>query len=235
MENSISGSSSGKIICAIDTPDIGRALALLKNISPYIGVAKLGLEFFTANGRQGVEQIASETGLDIFLDLKFYDIPNTVGKAVAQVSEIESVKMTTIHASGGQEMMQAAVKNAREDLQILAVTVLTSMSSVELGQVNIGKSPQDQVLDLAQLAQGSGIGGLVCSGQEIEALRSKFGKDFNLVVPGMRPENSQSDDQKRVLTPKQAVDLGADYLVIGRPITNAPDPTMAAKNIAESL
>lgn len=229
--------SAEKIFVALDTPDINKAEALAKTLKGRIGGLKLGLEFYSALGRAGVERISS-LGLPIFLDLKFHDIPNTVAGAVRALSGLK-IKMLTVHTTGGVQMMRAA-KEAAAQLGtppplVLGVTVLTSLDDNGLKTIGVLTGSSDQVLTLAGLAQGAGLDGIVCSPREIEKVRKKCGPNLTLMVPGIRPEGAEAGDQKRVLTPKQAVSLGADFLVIGRPITAAPDPAGAARAIADSL
>lgn len=223
------------IICAIDTTDVAQAKSLVAAVQPHVGAVKLGLEFFTAKGAAGVCDVAGQTPL--FLDLKFHDIPNTVAGAVHATEGINAFLMT-VHAAGGKAMMQAA-KDAAQALpnnpMVVGVTVLTSMDQADLNDIGCADAVSDQVKRLADLAQKSGLDGVVCSPHEIEILRAQCGKDFKLVVPGIRPEGSAKGDQKRVMTPKQAMDAGASYLVIGRPITQAPDPAQAAADILASL
>ncbi len=223
------------IICAIDTTDIATAKKLVQAVRGSVGAIKLGLEFFTANGAAGVAAVAGDVPL--FLDLKFHDIPNTVAGAVRATQGINAFMMT-VHTSGGKAMMQSAAKAARDlpnKPMIIGVTILTSFDEVDLESVGIKNSIQNQVSKLADLAQESGLDGVVCSPHEIEILRKQCGKDFKLIVPGIRPVGSASGDQKRVMTPKEALAKGADYLVIGRPITEAKDPAQAAHGIFESL
>jgi orotidine-5'-phosphate decarboxylase len=226
-----------RIYCAIDTTDLGAAVALAELLSGEVGGVKLGNEFFTAHGPQGVAKIAA-TGHKIFLDLKFNDIPNTVAGAVRAAAGL-GVHIMTIHASGGPAMMRAAAEAARvEDgvrPLILAVTVLTSLDEDDLAAVGQTGPVADQVAHLAGLAKAAGIDGVVCSPLEIAALKSSLGDEFLLVVPGVRPTWAAPDDQKRVMTPGDAVAAGADFLVIGRPITRAGDPVSAARRIADEL
>ena len=229
------------IICAVDTTDVETAQSLAGKLSGKVGALKLGLEFFTANGSAGVQQIASAQS-PVFLDLKFHDIPNTVSKAVKATSAMDTF-ILTVHTLGGRDMMKAAsdaasdntVKTGKRRPYVVGVTVLTSMDQNDLNGIGISVSVADQVKRLAELAQSSGLDGVVCSPLEIELIRSVCGKDFKLVVPGIRPMGSDSGDQKRVLTPRQAVDKGADFLVIGRPITENNDPASAAQAIIDSL
>lgn len=220
------------IICALDTTDITHAKKLAGELSGGVGAIKLGLEFFTANGAVGVNQVAG-AGLPIFLDLKFHDIPNTVAGVIKATAAIKPFMMT-IHTSGGEAMMKAAAEAAKtlsHQPKIVGVTVLTSLDDNDLHSIGVRDKTADQVKRLADLAQKSGLDGVVCSPQEIALLRKHCGKDFILVVPGIRPAGADKGDQKRVMTPKEALDLGATYLVIGRPITGAADPKTAAANI----
>lgn len=197
---------------------------------------KLGLEFFTANGAAGVAQVAKH-GFPIFLDLKFHDIPNTVAKAIQATAGIETF-MITVHAGGGQAMLKAATDAAAtlpKKPLIVGVTVLTSLDENDLRVVGVESTLKDQVKRLAALAQTADLDGVVCSPHEIAILRKQCGKDFKLVVPGIRPAGSEKGDQKRTMTPKEAIEQGADYLVIGRPITGSGDPKKAAQDILQSL
>ena len=234
-------STNNPIICALDTTDVVKAKTLAGQLAGSVGAIKLGLEFFTANGAAGVAQIAS-AAFPVFLDLKFHDIPNTVAKAVKATAGIDTFLMT-IHAQGGKAMMRAAADAAAEVAvitgkkrpMVVGVTILTSLDQNDLGSIGVASSISDQVMRLAELAQASGLDGVVCSPHEIELIRKVCGADFKLVVPGIRPAGSDAGDQKRVLSPKEAVDKGADYLVIGRPITEAADPKAAAQAIWESI
>lgn len=234
---STSGTIKNPVFCAIDMPHI-EAAALAKTIAPAVGGLKLGKEFFTAHGPQGVDRVRAAGGLDLFLDLKFHDIPNTVAGAVRAALPL-SPFMMTIHAAGGPAMIRAAAEAAGEAAEmaplILAVTVLTSLNDDDLAAVGVNSNATDQVRRLAELAQANGAGGAVCSPHEIEVLRADRGPDFALVVPGIRPAGSDAGDQKRVMTPRQAMDLGATHLVIGRPITSAADPLVSAQAIADEL
>lgn len=229
------------VICAIDTPDINKASDLAKQIKDHVGAVKLGLEFFTANGTSGVRTIASK-GIPIFLDLKLHDIPNTVAKAI-EATAVMDIFMMTVHVSGGKAMLEAAVEAANRVATttgkakplVVGVTVLTSFDQVDAESIGIKDPVADQVKRLAQLAQDSGLDGVVCSPQEIALLREQCGGDFTLVVPGIRPEGVSANDQKRIMTPKEAMAQGADYLVIGRPITAADYPKDAAQKILQSI
>jgi len=207
-----------------------------KSLQGNVGGLKVGKEFFTAHGPAGVRQIIPE-GMPFFLDLKFHDIPNTVAGAVRAACALTPT-MLNVHAAGGRAMMQAARDAAHESANppwVLAVTVLTSLDTNDLSDIGVQGTPGDQVLRLAALAQRAGLDGVVCSAQEITALRDACGPDFKLVVPGIRPHGSATGDQKRTMTPAEAVQRGADVLVIGRPITGAADPADAAKSITAEL
>lgn len=229
------------IICALDTPSVEQAISLAREIHPHIGAVKCGLEFFTANGPDGIKAIA-DTGTPIFLDLKFHDIPNTVAKAVTEAVKLD-VFMLTIHTAGGSTMMQAAAEAVAETSEklgkkrpiIVGVTVLTSMDQDDLHSIGVTNPVNAQVLQLATLAHQSGLDGVVCSPHEISAIKDACGNAFQLVVPGIRPATAASNDQKRIMTPEQAVSLGADYLVIGRPVTQSENPSETAKNIYKSI
>lgn len=224
------------IICALDTTDPHKALTLASSLKDYVGGIKLGLEFFTANGPSGVKAL-EKAGIPIFLDLKFHDIPNTVAGAIRATHGL-NVFMTTIHVSGGRAMMTAAMDAAHtlpQNPLVVGVTVLTSLDDDDLTTVGVPGTASEQVAQLATLAKGSGLSGVVCSSHEIETLRQVCGEKFKLVVPGIRPEGSANGDQKRTMTPKEALRLGADYLVIGRPITEAKDSKAAAEAIFRSL
>jgi len=224
------------IICALDMPSLEQAKDLAFGLKGNVGAVKLGLEFFLANGIAGVETIA-ESGIPIFLDLKLHDIPNTVAGAIRSVANLNPMFLT-IHTFGGGAMMKKAVETVEElglDTIILGVTVLTSMDNNELNCVGVNDTPQNQVLRLAKLAKEQGMKGLVCSPQEISIIRENLGEDITLVTPGIRPAGASVDDQSRIMTPKQAVDTGTNYMVIGRPITQAKDPIQATKDILKGF
>jgi len=225
------------ILCAIDTPDPAAARCLADAVGPVVGGIKLGLEFFTANGREAVRRVAGAAPL--FLGLKLHDIPNTVEGAVRAVAPLEPM-LLTLHCAGGAAMMTAAARAAAaaagagslRRMKVIGVTVLTSLNDADLASIGQTGPALDQVRRLAALARQSGLDGVVCSPHEVAALRRDCGPDFLLVVPGIRPANAaRQDDQKRVMTPRQALDAGADYLVIGRPITASPDPAAACRAI----
>jgi orotidine-5'-phosphate decarboxylase len=230
---------SDRIFVALDTTDLDRALALGRGLKGFIGGVKVGKEFFTALGPAGVGALG-ELGLPVFLDLKFHDIPATVAGAVRAALALKPF-IINVHASGGAAMMRAAVEAADGPAPafnkplVVAVTVLTSLADEDLAATGVAGDAAAQVLRLAQLAKRSGLDGVVCSAREAEALRAALGDDFKLVVPGIRPQWAAADDQKRIVTPAEAVAKGADYLVIGRPITAADDPADAARRIAAEL
>ncbi|MEX1036179.1 MAG: orotidine-5'-phosphate decarboxylase [Sneathiella sp.] len=226
------------VFTAIDTTDLEAAIALGNALAPISGGIKLGKEFFTSHGPQGVMKVAGET-TPLFLDLKFHDIPNTVAGGVRAAAKFLRPSMLTIHASGGPAMIRAAAAASAEFGEgrplILGVTVLTSMDDADLKAVGVADTAEDQVLRLAELAQANGADGVICSPREIQALRRICGPDFKLVVPGIRPRGADHGDQKRVKTPLEAMTDGASYLVIGRPITGADDPAAAVTTIVGEL
>ena len=224
-----------KIIIALDVPDTDGAMRLLDALGTPT-LCKIGLELFTAQGPSVVRAV-QERGSEVFLDLKFHDIPNTVGHALRSAADL-GISMTTLHASGGPVMLEAAAKAAaasgNSDLLLLAVTVLTSMDTAQLAATGIAVEPKEQVLRLATLALSSGIGGIVCSPLEVTAIRNSLGNDLRIVTPGVRPIWAATGDQKRVMTPAEAVKAGSDWLVIGRPITASENPKDSyAKVVAE--
>jgi orotidine-5'-phosphate decarboxylase len=220
------------IFVAVDTSELDHALPLIQAVRSHAGGVKLGLEFFAALGPQGVRRIA-ELRIPIFLDLKLHDIPNTVARAIEALAPLEPA-ILTVHAAGGQAMLEAAKAAAPRRTKVVAVTVLTSLDGADLAAAGVAGSPADQVERLAALARQSGIDGIVCSGAEVAAARAAWPDGF-FVVPGVRPEGGLVADQKRVSTPAQAMADGASVLVIGRPITGAPDPHQAIMDIAASL
>jgi len=229
--------SDPKVVVALDFDNQTDALAFVDKIQPSDCRLKVGKEMFTYFGPDFVKELV-ERGFDVFLDLKFHDIPNTVAKAVTAAAEL-GVWMVNVHASGGLAMMEKAkaaldVYGEKAPL-LIAVTVLTSMSEDDLLGLGITKSPAEQVAHLARLTQQAGLDGVVCSAQEANMLKQSLGKAFKLVTPGIRPEGASVDDQKRIMTPKAAVDIGVDYLVIGRPITKAQDPHAVLQQINQSL
>ncbi len=230
-----------RVLVALDTPRVDTALALAGQVRDHVGGVKLGKEFFTAQGPQGVARVIA-AGLPVFLDLKFHDIPNTVAGAIRAVVPLGPF-MVNVHASGGPAMMAAAAKAAKEAAKqagrdrplVIAVTVLTSLDGTDLARVGVGGPVHVQVERLARLARESGLDGVVCSPREAAVLRAACGPGFKLVVPGIRPAWADANDQKRITTPAGAVAAGADYLVIGRAITAAADPAEAAARIAGEL
>lgn len=225
-----------QVYCAIDTNDMDRALDLTGAIAPITGGIKLGMEFFNTFGPDGVERLM-ETCPDAsyFIDLKFHDIPNTVAATVRTVSERLNPAYLNVHASGGAKMMQAAKEACAKETKLLAVTVLTSLSPIELGDIGIDSGAELQVNLLAKLSKKSGLDGVVCSAEEIKTLRESCGDDFVLMVPGIRPAGVDANDQTRITTPTEAIERGATHLVIGRPITRAEDPVRAATSIMSEL
>jgi len=223
---------SSRIFVAIDTPDLARAVALAEKVKGHVGGLKLGLEFFSAHGHHGVRELGA-IGLPIFLDLKLHDIPNTVASAIQALHGLEP-SILTIHAAGGRAMMEDAKAAAPEGTKVVAVTVLTSLDADDLASIGVGGGEHAQVERLTGLAHEAGLDGVVCSGFEVAAAR-KLWRDGFFVVPGVRPQGGAVGDQKRVMTPRQAVDNGASILVIGRPITKAADPDAAARAIAATL
>lgn len=225
-----------RLIVAIDTPDLEHAQALVQEVEPHCGLVKIGLEFFLRHGPEGYRAVTQ--GADVFLDLKLHDIPNTVAGAVRSLLPL-APKFLTIHAGGGAKMIaqaaQAAAQAGQARPKILAVTVLTSFDEDGLAATGVGGGTAAQVLRLARLAMASGADGVVCSSHEISILREALGPEPILVVPGIRPAGAALGDQARVMTPEQAVASGADYIVVGRPITETADPGEAAAAIARSI
>lgn len=229
--------ATNPIFCAVDTSDLDKAGRLATQLKDHVHGLKLGLEFFTANGAQGYKTLA-RAGLPIFLDLKLHDIPNTVAGAVASLLPLTPAFMT-LHASGGGAMMRAAAEQAAKLGQrrpkLLGVTVLTSLDGKDLASVGQNTDTKQQVAQLARLAKDSGLDGIVCSPEEVKSMRSLLGPDFILMVPGIRPTWAAANDQKRVMTPKEAMQAGASYIVVGRPITGADSPANAAARIVTEL
>jgi orotidine-5'-phosphate decarboxylase len=223
------------LIAALDTVDAARASTLASQVAPYCGLLKLGLEYYLANGAEGVRSFGATP---IFLDLKLHDIPNTVAGAVRAVLGLQP-RMLTVHAAGGAAMVAAARRAAEQAGPdrplLLAVTVLTSLDAAALAAVGVADTPHEQVLRLARLAMDAGADGLVCSALEVPALRALLDRTAVLVVPGIRPASFPSGDQARTMTPRAAAAAGADWLVVGRPITAAADPAAAAAAIAAEL
>ncbi len=225
-------SNNSRIIISLDFPEGNQALELCEKLDADSCKLKIGKELFTREGPQLVCKLI-DSGFDIFLDLKYHDIPNTVASACAAAADL-GVWMLNVHASGGREMMQAAkeaIDKASHKPLLIAVTVLTSMSEEDLKGLGITRTVDEQVSLLASLAKTSGLDGVVCSAKEANRLSNELGKDFCLVTPGIRPASSSKDDQKRVMTPTEAIQAGSHYLVIGRPITRADDPVAVLETI----
>jgi orotidine-5'-phosphate decarboxylase len=225
-----------RIIIALDYPQAAPALALADRLDPTQCRLKVGKEMFTASGPALVEQLMKR-GFEIFLDLKFHDIPNTTAQACKAAAGL-GVWMVNVHALGGRRMMEAAreaVANCTHRPKLIAVTMLTSMAQEDLADIGIVATPAEMVLRLAQLSRDSGLDGVVCSAQEAALLRERCGKEFCLVTPGIRPAQANLDDQSRVMTPRAALEAGSSYLVIGRPITRADDPLAALSAINREI
>ena len=230
--------SSGdpRIIVALDFPEPGPALALAGRLDPAACRVKVGKQLFTRAGPEVVRAL-QDLGFDVFLDLKFHDIPNTVAGACRAAADL-GVWMVNVHASGGRRMMEAAAESLAKYQQkplLIAVTVLTSMSDDDLQELGIELSAADQALKLANMAKSSGLDGVVCSAQEATQMRQQLGQDFVLVTPGIRPSGSQADDQRRVMTPEQAIKAGSSYLVVGRPITQSDNPMSVLRTINSEI
>lgn len=237
MQVSVSSPVSSPVIVALDYDNAAAALAMADQLDPAHCRVKVGKELFTVSGPQLVRDLVAR-GFQVFLDLKFHDIPNTVAAAVRAAAEL-GVWMVNVHASGGTRMMEAAVEALQpygsQRPLLIGVTVLTSTAPDELAATGVSRSLEEQVLALASLAQGAGLDGVVCSAREAQALRRQCGAEFSLVTPGIRPSGAAADDQHRIVTPVQALEWGADYLVIGRPITAAPDPAAALAQILTDI
>jgi orotidine-5'-phosphate decarboxylase len=225
--------AADKIIVALDVPTKKEALDLVEQLRDQISFFKIGLQLYTAEGPEIVRAVLS-TGAKVWLDLKLHDIPNTVARAVESAAGL-GAQMLTIHLSGGPEMIRAAVTARKNNLSILGVTVLTSATDQTLRTIGISDKIDNQVLRLAKLGVEAGVDGLVASPHEVKMLRDQFGAKIKLVVPGIRPNWSETGDQRRVTTPRQALDAGADYLVIGRPITTHPQPREAVAKILDEI
>ncbi|MGE4313995.1 MAG: orotidine-5'-phosphate decarboxylase [Pseudobdellovibrionaceae bacterium] len=232
----MSETAAPRIFCAVDTPDLERAKELAAMLAQSEVALKLGMEFFNANGPQGILEVhQSAPDLPLFVDLKYKDIPNTVAGAVRSITSKVKPAYLNVHALGGLEMMKAAKAACPAGVKLLAVTILTSIDEDELARTGQKGPIAEQVKRLALLTKEAGLDGVVCSAHEIELLREACGPDFILMVPGIRPQGADHGDQKRVMTPRQAIDLGATHLVIGRPITGAEDPAKAISYILETL
>ena len=228
--------SSSRVIVAMDFDNQHSALQLAEQLDPSQCRLKVGKELFTVAGPQLVKALV-ERNFDVFLDLKFHDIPNTTAKAVSAAADL-GVWMTNVHACGGSRMMEAAQQSLQQkgsEMLLIAVTVLTSMEQAELQQVGVSNGPTEQVLHLARLAKSSGLQGVVCSAQEASTLKADLGADFKLVTPGIRLPESATDDQRRIVSPTDAIALGSDYLVIGRPITRSSNPVATLNQINQTL
>ena len=225
------------IILALDVNSLTKAQSIVSDLKNYIGGIKIGMEFFNSFGADGVREI-SKFGIPIFLDLKLHDIPVTVYKTVKTLMELD-VAIINVHSSGGREMLEAAAKARGEfknkSTKIIAVTVLTSLDNKDIKEIGYKDNSEDLVLRLASLAKDSGLDGVVCSAKEISLIKNKLGKNFILVVPGIRLEEDNKNDQKRVMSPKKAINAGADLLVIGRPITDSKDPVKTVDNILKNI
>ena len=222
------------ICVAFDTPELERAVALAKTLVSHVGMMKIGMEFFYAHGSRGYEAVAA-TGIPIFLDMKLHDIPNTVAQGLKSLMALKPA-ITNIHATGGLDMMKAARDSVRGDTKLIAVTILTSLSNENIWAAGFDSRQTDgHALNLAKLTHEAGLDGVVCSPLDLTQIRHALPRSFLTVVPGIRPADAATHDQKRIATPKAAVDLGADILVIGRAITAALDPAQAAHDILQSL
>jgi orotidine-5'-phosphate decarboxylase len=224
--------SANPVFVAVDTPDLERAQALGRAVAAHVGGLKLGLEFFMANGPAGVRAIG-EIGLPVFLDVKLHDIPNTVAGALRSLSVLD-LAVVNVHAGGGAAMLAAAREACPARTKLIAVTVLTSLDDTDMAAMGVGDGAAAQVARLAGLTRAAGLDGIVCSPHEVAAMKAAWPSGY-FVVPGVRPAGAEVGDQKRVMTPRAALDAGASMLVIGRPITGAADPAAAAAAIAATL
>jgi orotidine-5'-phosphate decarboxylase len=225
-----------RIVIALDYPDPDQALAFARSLDPRHCRLKVGLELYTAAGPPVVRALVAQ-GFDVFLDLKYHDIPNTVAQACAQAAQL-GVWMLNVHALGGAAMMKAAqqaIGAVTRPPILIGVTILTSHADEDLEGIGLGAGAEGHVLRLAALARGAGLQGVVCSPREVTPLRAQFGDDLVLVTPGIRPASADADDQRRTLTPREALVLGSDFLVIGRPITRAPDPKAALRAVRQEI
>ncbi|WP_264730745.1 orotidine-5'-phosphate decarboxylase [Wolbachia endosymbiont (group B) of Episyrphus balteatus] len=221
------------IICALDTQDLNEAISWANGLRDKVGMVKLGLEFFAAHGPSGVREVA-KCNVPIFLDLKLYDIPNTVARTVEAIKALD-VEMLTLHISGGTKMLKEALSIVQgKKIKLIGVTVLTSMGNEDLSELGVAREAKSQVILLAKLAKKIGLHGVVCSALEAQEVRQECGKDFKIITPGIRI-NRGHDDQKRTATPKEAINSGADYIVIGRPITKSGNPASSSELILKSL
>ncbi len=228
--------NNNPIFCAIDTSNIDTATNLVNQIKPYIGGIKLGLEFFTSCGISGCHSM-KEFDLPLFIDLKLHDIPNTVSSALKGIFSLEP-KYTTLHISGGSEMLKTSV-NLKNELKsktnLLGVTILTSFDDSTIDELGFGSSVKHSIEQLTSIAHECGLDGIVCSPQEVSKIKENYKNKLKLIVPGIRSGNNDSDDQKRTLSAKEAINAGADILVVGRPITKAKDPVKAAENLLQEI
>lgn len=230
-----------RLIVALDVGTKKRAIAIVKTLKSYVNIFKVGSELFTSCGPEIVREV-KKNGCEVFLDLKFHDIPHTAARAAAAASRL-GVFMLNVHALGGIDMMKKAAEAARDEAEkakqnqpkIIAVTILTSMDKNSLEKIGINDNMETQVLRLAGIAKDAGLDGVVASPSEVKVIRRDFGGDFLIVTPGVRPSDAATDDQKRIATPKETVDNGADFIVVGRPIIEAPDPLVAVKKILEEI
>ncbi len=228
--------NSSKVLVALDFASRQAALDFTKKLDPLLCRLKVGKELFAVAGPEFVSELIQRK-FDVFLDLKYHDIPNTVAKAIQAAARL-GVWMVNVHALGGRKMMEAAhraLADCEHKPLLIAVTILTSMEQSDLAEIGLQGTPKENVLRLATLAQSSGMDGVVCSAQEVALLRQTLGNDFCLVTPGIRPKGSLHDDQKRIMTPEQAITSGSSYLVIGRPITQSEDPLATLKSINADL
>lgn len=228
--------NNSRIIVALDYPEQSQVLRLIDNLDPEKCRLKVGKELFTSEGPDVVRKLI-DRGFDVFLDLKFHDIPSTVASACTAAASL-GVWMINVHASGGQKMLVAAreaIDRHQHKPLLIAVTVLTSLNEKDLRSMGISKTVNDQVITLAKLAKQEGLDGVVCSAQEVAILKKELGEKFCLVTPGIRPSGTSSDDQSRIMSPAQAIAAGSHYLVIGRPITQANDPLQALIDIEKEI
>ena len=226
--------NSSQVILALDFSEMASTVEMINLTKEHIGIYKLGLEFYLAHGKSGVKEIQSRfNGIEIFLDLKLHDIPNTVAGACRSVADLNP-KFLTVHASGGSKMISAA-SSTLPKVEITAVTILTSLDKEQMVAMGLNENIENLTLSLAKNAVNSGARAIVSSPQEVSLLRKHLGEKVTLITPGVRPSGAERDDQERIMTPRQAIDAGADFVVIGRPITKASDPKQAAEAITASL